>query len=416
MSQLEEDLRATLRRHASDVDLVGDMPKDVRRRAYVRRTGTAGLTGAFAIAVLAGAAGVVHSWHTRTPPQPTPSPLLSLVERVQATPHRNGDLVYPVNGSLVRRAPNGDTTTWVTRKALDDACGSQACSVATLKWSPDGSELAVVMGVVRRTSPSTFSVYVIADSSTTPRKVFDCPSSQCSNGGSLSWSPDGTSVAVSDSFAAGSGIEVVNVSDPAIAPRPVCTDCNAGSVSWSPDGRWLAYASPDGIRRISINGGTSEQVDSSTNVDSVSWSPDGIRLLVETSAAVRVIDLSQRPYTEDKIVAGLSPSEGPAVAAWAPDAARVSWFSTPGEHPDFVAEVWTANRDGAKPTRLIHSGCCVSDWSAPLWSPDGKFIALGLSLDSTRPPDLLVLNAAGGKEISRATGDGWGPMAWQPRS
>lgn len=413
MSQLEDDLRATLRHHASGVDLVGDMPTQVRRRAYVRRTGTAGLTGVLAITVLAVVAGFLHAWHATSRPQPT-SPLLPLVERVHVAPHSNGDLVYPVNGSLVRRAPNGGTTTWVTRKAMNGACGSRACTISTLKWSPDGSELAVVMGVVPHLSPSRFSVYVIGDRSTTPRKVFDCPSSLCFDGGFVSWSPGGESIAVSGGFSA-AGIEVVNVTDPATAPRPVCTACIASSVTWSPDGRWLAYASPGGIRRTSTNGGPSEQVDSSTDVNSVSWSPDGTRLLVDTRSEVRVIDLSKRPYTEAEIVARGRPSEGPGVPAWAPDATQVSWFSTPGRHPHFIAEVWTADSDGARPMRLVRSGCCVSDWSPPVWSPDGRFLAFGLSLDSRQPPDLLILNAADGRELARVTGAGWGPMAWQPR-
>src|SRR5690242_13013411 len=277
MSRLEDDLRTTLHRHALDVDHVGGMPPGVRRRAHLRRAGAAGLTGALALAAVAAAVGIVHSVHPAPPqpaPPPSPAPSLPLVERARVTPHSNGDLVYPVDGSLVRRAPDGRTTTWVTRSAMTDACGSRDCSIVTLEGSPDGSEVAIVMGVVRRTSPSKYSVYVVSDGATTPRRVFDCPSSLCSNGGSVSWSPDGSSVAVSDTFAGGAGIEIVSVADPAAAPRAVCTDCQAGSVTWAPDGRWLAYADPDGIRRISVTGGASEAVDASTNVASLSWSPD----------------------------------------------------------------------------------------------------------------------------------------------
>ncbi len=415
MSQLEDDLRATLQRHALNVDPIPALPEGVRRRAHVRRAGTAALTGALAVSVLAVAVGVIRAVHPSQPPPPAPAPPLPLVERVHVTPHTNGDLVYPVNGALMRRAPGGGTTTWVTRNALNEACGARDCSIISLRWSPDGKDLAVVLGVIRRTSPSNYSVYVIADSSTTPRKIYDCPTSLCADGGTVSWSPDSSSLAVSDSFPEGHGIEIVNVADATVAPRTVCGDCQAGAVTWSPDGSSLAYAGPDGIGRTLVTGGASEQVDETTNVASLSWSPDGTRLLVETSSEVRTINLVRRPYTSDTIVSGVGSAEGPTSPAWSPDGRRVSWFVTPGKHRNFVAEVWTARRDGSRPTRLTHSGCCVSDWSAPLWSPDGKRITLGLSLDPQKLGDLLVIDSASGAELDRVTGQGSGPMAWRAR-
>ena len=415
MSRLEDDLRVTLRHQAMNVDLGGGMPPEVRRRARVRRAGNTGLTGVLAVAAVAVTVGVVRSIHPAPAPQPAPSPPLPLVERVPVRAHSNGDLVYPINGSLIRRAPDGGTSTWVTRSAMAQACGSRDCSIVTLDWSPDGSQLAVVQGVVRRTTPSSYSLYVVDDGSTTARKVFDCPASLCSNGGSLSWSPDGSAIAISDTSTAGAGIEVVDVADPATAPRPVCTDCQAGSVAWSPDGRWLAYAGPEGVRRMATSGGPSELVDRSTNVTSLSWSPDGTRLLIESDMAVRTTDLSRRPYTEQTILTWMNPGEGPAEPSWSPDGRRVTWFSTPGQDHHFVAEVWTAGADGSTPHRLMRSGCCVSDWSRPVWSPDGARIALGLSTDATVPPDLLLLDPVRGTQIARAVGQGWGPMAWQPR-
>ncbi len=417
MNRLEDDLRATLRRHAVDVDLAGGMPKEVRRRAHVRRAATAGLAGALAVAVVAAGIGVIRTMQPEPRPQPAPPTRLPLVERVPVTPRSAGDLTYPFDGALLRRAPDGTTTTWVTRSALNEVCGSRDCSLTELEWSPDGSELAIVMGVVRRTSPSRFAVYIVADDASVPRKLYDCPESMCAGleGPSVSWSPDGSSMAVSGGVAgADVGLVVVDATEPASTePRTVCGECHAASAVWSPDGRWLAYASVGGIRRISSEGGSSEEVDSSTStVQSLSWSPEGTRLLVGSENAVRVLDLSRRPYSEDKIV-GLQQSEGPAAPAWAPSGARLSWFATPGPHPRFVAEVWTARGNGSRPARLLRSGCCVSDWSGPLWSPDGRLIALGLSLDPQQPPDLLVLDAAHGTELARVPGAGFGPMAWQ---
>ena len=76
-------------------------------------------------------------------------------------------------------------------------------------------------------------------------------------------------------------------------------------------------------------------------------------------------------------------------------------------------EVWTASSDASDPKRLNMSDCCVSDWSPPASSPDGDYIMLGLGLDSTEPPDLIILESGDGAEVERTPGVGWGPMSWQ---
>ena len=413
MTRLEDDLRATMRCHAGDVRSAGQLPNGLRRRSHLRRAGTAGLAAVLVVSLAAFGVGVVRAVLSPTRPEPAPAPSLPLVERVAVTPRSNGDIAYPVDGRIVRRAPDGTTTTWVTRDALARACGARDCAVMQLEWSPDGSQLALVQGVVRRTSPSRLSVYVVADDATVPRAVFDCPGSLCGavEPPSLSWSPDGGSLAVGASVGGGTGVAVVPVDDPAGEPRVVCASCAGHAAAWSPDGRWLAYSGPDGVFRISTRGGRSEPV-SPAAAYSLAWSPEGTRLLADSGDAVRVVDLSQRPYSQ-AIVTELQPPEGPSVPAWAPDGTRVSWFATPGVNREHHAEVWTADPDGSRPQELRQDPCCVDWWSAPIWSPDGRFIVLGLGSDPTRPPDLLILDAADGTEVARANGVGWGPMAWQ---
>lgn len=62
----------------------------------------------------------------------------------------------------------------------------------------------------------------------------------------------------------------------------------------------------------------------------------------------------------------------------------------------------------------MQSGCCVSDWLPAVWSPDGDHLVFGLGLDSTEPPDLIILDSGDGTEVERTAGAGWGPMSWQP--
>ena len=38
-------------------------------------------------------------------------------------------------------------------------------------------------------------------------------------------------------------------------------------------------------------------------------------------------------------------------------------------------EVWTIGIDGGPPSRIYQADCCPEDSSAPVWSPDGEYIA-----------------------------------------
>jgi WD40 repeat protein len=416
MNSLEDDLRATLRRHAQDVAWGGQLPDAVGRRARARRTGNTVLAGAVAAAVVALVVGVVRPGPGHAP-QPAPSPPLPPVQQVRVVPRANGDLASIDHGALVRRTPSGTVTTWITRQAMTNACSRRDCTVEGLQWSPDGSKLAITMGVVGRLTPSHFSVYVVIDGATVPERLFDCPQSMCegTQGPTVSWSPDSASFAVSAGGGPFDGIDVIGVDGSAPTPRAVCKTCEVELAEWSPDGRWFAYATPEGVWRMPATGGPAESVYATRGeVVSLAWSPDGTRLLVETRSAVHVVDLAARPYTATTVMR-MTKSEGPVVPAWSPDGTRISWFETPGAHRRYVAELWTARPDGTHPTRLLRSGCCVSDWTGGLWSPDGRYLALGLSLDRTRPPDLLVLDAERGTQVERVPGGGWAPMAWQPR-
>ena len=61
--------------------------------------------------------------------------------------------------------------------------------------------------------------------------------------------------------------------------------------------------------------------------------------------------------------------------------------------------------DGSHPRILYRAGCCVGVWSPPLWSPDGKQIAINVYR-------LLVMDANGKHrhQAFRVTSS----VAWQP--
>ena len=336
MSRLEDDLRATL--------------SSPRRRCRPRRWDAArgSTTGpgpsrqnCWAGRNAGGRAG--SAWDRRCPPpcspiRPRRSPHrrrrhgFHWWRRCRSRPTPTATSCLPADGALVRRAPDGTTTSWVTRGDLNGACDVPGCELYDLVWSPDGSTLALTMGKIQRLSPSRLAVYVLADGATQPRKVLDCPEAICLDmqSPSLGWSPDGASLVISgDDF--GTGLVVADVDESAAEARTVCEDCPATDAAWSPDGRWIAYASDDGIRRISTSGGPSELVSPEGGSD-LTWSPDGTRLLFDPGSRRANLDLSRRPTPKTRSSRRQTAGEGPAgTAAWSPDGTRVLWFSTPSE-------------------------------------------------------------------------------------
>jgi len=100
----------------------------------------------------------------------------------------------------------------------------------------------------------------------------------------LKWSPDGTKIAVGYYFSLYNAITVVSVSDLA----PIWSLDRVSSIAWSPDGQRIALVSVSGsnageIYVMPASGGTPQQVTSNNLMESqLSWQPDG-RLMYLTS-------------------------------------------------------------------------------------------------------------------------------------
>ena len=65
--------------------------------------------------------------------------------------------------------------------------------------------------------------------------------------------------------------------------------------------------------------------------------------------------------------------------------------------------------DGSDATRLFAGECCISDWSGPIWSPDGRRLAFFDDVD-VRYESRLVVNADGTglpEEVDDVVADGW---------
>ena len=68
--------------------------------------------------------------------------------------------------------------------------------------------------------------------------------------------------------------------------------------------------------------------------------------------------------------------------------------------------------DGSEKKRIYHSGWGLGSYAPPIWSPDGKLIAFGMSTNAV-PGGIFVMNADGTglKKLSPIPFD---QLSWQP--
>jgi Tol biopolymer transport system component len=249
------------------------------------------------------------------------------------------------------------------------------------------------------------------------RHLFTCPGASrpgcdLEHGSSLSWSPDGTRLAL----ASEQRMYVADASSGRLEPLPGCADCTGESPTWSPDGTSVGFRRGDGIWVVPPAGGAPERVAAIDGPSSFAWSPDGSRLVVGATDGIHLVDLVGGTT---RTVFPQADEEGPGDPTWSPDGDRIAWFSTPRVRGAFTAQLWVG--DGSGGTTLLRGfGCCVADWEGPLWSPDGRQIALFLDLprrdelnrsyDLGRRVRVRVVDATTGSIVR--TLPGYRPIGW----
>jgi Tol biopolymer transport system component len=248
----------------------------------------------------------------------------------------------------------------------------------------------------------------------------------------MTWSPDGTRLA-SASFSDPAGIWVTDLAAHEFHrilpcnPTGLTPDCPSG-IAWSPDGSRIALVrgrspltpgqpGPVRLELIDPDGGhltTVVQLDQSGSTSGPSWSPDGTRLVFAASpriyqvypdgSGLRVLFDGQRAFLSDP--------------AWSPDGTRIAYSAVAqgvpfgsGGHVTQIQQIWIMQTDGSHPMKIFQSRplrlTVPYFGSAPVWSPDGTMIAVGLA------DGLHVMDADGSGDhvISRWAGAvvGWRP-------
>jgi Tol biopolymer transport system component len=314
-------------------------------------------------------------------------------------------------------------------------------------WSPDGRQIAFLR--IKDGSPQ---VYLVSSLGGDERKLINLPFTNLilALPLSMSWSPDGQWLALSERPAEGKwGISLLSVGRR--ERRTVNT--NASGIDYqpefSPDGRSLAYVSCPGRtganchvwlqeldRELQPHGPPRQLTHEKVHIRSLSWSPDGQSLLYSASGCMG--GGGRTPLWRVAVSGGKAPErvplpgpnvEGLAVSRTANRLAYVVatggmdiWsypsgmpprrviastgvnsyphFSPDGSRIVFASdrasdcmEVWVSQQDGTAAARL--AGEAGSDQNSAQWSPDGRWIAF----DSPGPDghvDVYVVDAAGG--------------------
>ncbi|HZJ01977.1 MAG TPA: Ig-like domain-containing protein [Gemmatimonadaceae bacterium] len=141
--------------------------------------------------------------------------------------------------------------------------------------------------------------------------------------------------------------------------------------AWSRDGELLAFDTNDGTYVIRRDG--SGLIHLPAGGGWPSWSPDGKKLLVSAAAGLRIVPADGSGENETSIDIKLSDIE-PWDADWSPDGDRIafgSWTSS-----DFV-RAFIMNADGSNGRTFVGPvNNAIWDECGPVWSPDGRSVAL----------------------------------------
>jgi len=243
----------------------------------------------------------------------------------------------------------------------------------TFDWSPDGTSLAI-----SQSDPDKVHARIALISlDTTSRRVLTTPSEQELDI-SPSFSPDGSRVAFVRSNVGGmvSELYVVPVGRGELKRLTYDSRNILGNLAWTPDGREIVFSSTrggaPGLWRIPASGGTPEAVlGGSVNAANpiISWKGK----LLAYQQTLEQNDIWRLPLANDKLRQGapipIVVSKGfNARPRFSPDGKKIAFESTRSGY----SEIWICGSDGSNCASLtsLHGVA-----GAAQWSPDGRSIA-----------------------------------------
>jgi Tol biopolymer transport system component/DNA-binding winged helix-turn-helix (wHTH) protein len=243
-------------------------------------------------------------------------------------------------------------------------------------WSPDGRQIAFV-----RYSRNSFAIFTMPALGGTERRLYQGPDNL---GGGLSWSPDGSSIAFSESHESDptkAWISVLSVADSSIreisSPPPGWID---RSPSFSPDGNRLAFirSAVAGVSNdlyvMAANGGPAKRLtfDHRPMTGSLAWTSDSREIVF---ASARGAQMSLWVVAADGCIP--KPVAGPVGEAEWPTIPSRTGNTLVYERGLGRSDVWRLDlKDAEHPRKAPFSLISEKgDKMRPELSPDGKKVA-----------------------------------------
>jgi len=236
-----------------------------------------------------------------------------------------------------------------------------------LTWSSQGDKIAYY-------EYGTDGLYAInADGSEKPELLWR--GTRGRDAINLSWSPDGSKIAFSNSAA-------IHLLDLVTKEVNQLTDGSTPSVepTWSPDSNQIAFVLVPFIKRgggpdssigvINVDGSSFVQLTPNDKSRSPDWSPDGSRIVFEREGNIYVMN---RDGTE---VIALTQDGNSHLPTWSPDGTRIAFISTKNQKcgsafadslPFCTSELFVMDSDGSD-VALIRSKQ-NENISWPVWAP-----------------------------------------------
>jgi Tol biopolymer transport system component len=336
---------------------------------------------------------------------------------VAARPIANGKIAYASrNGArnlfnLYAVNPDGSGRRILAR------CMSSTCEIGGYAWSPGGKRLAFLRG----SRGGNLSLFVVRADGRRERRLAGCGKPKwpsCSVRllfGRLSWSPDGSRLVV----ARAGGLFIVNVDRGRFRRVMSCggpAPCADYDPSWATHGARIAFVRAGSIYSVKTDGSDLTRLTNLTGfAANPVWSSDGRRIAFETSGDGDKVYAMAANGSELTLLSSGPGGSGPGRPLWSPDGTQVVFFNTPGTPGAFNAEVWVIKADGSERRRLYRGVCCVGTWAAPIWSPDGMYIAFGVGLLMPDPEQTgIFVMRADGTELRKLATD-VAEVTWQAR-
>ena len=268
---------------------------------------------------------------------------------------------------------------------------ARSAATCCLAWSIDGNAIAY--------SSYGRGVFVVRADGSGRRRLTTHDEGETS----LSWSPDGRSIAFDRNY---DGIHYVWVAAANGGGARQLTPRGYYAPDWSPDGRLIAFVgasySRPGVWTMSPSGGEMRRLTGSRLDGYPVWSHDGRRLVFMRGGAVWVMNADGRRQWRLVSVKG---SEETGELRWSPDDQVVAFTRKQGDRDVFVVSA-----SGGQ-LRNLTANSRLGD-SCPSWSPDGRTIAF--SSNRSGRDEIYLMNRDGGslRRLGRSIAS---CPTWSPR-